>query len=402
MAVFIIGLKKGYGGMKKILSLILSCSLAITLAGCASDEENFKSHTVTTEIPTTAPTVSPLSKTYGIKDKIPLILENGTKVGIVRLNQVEKLGIVDWKNSKAIDAGIGYSYSFNLSVKYNFPSANSSNVTLECFPEIVSGGAKLSSLCSVGWSGFSTKAELFSDNPSAVIEVGVQPEHTVPKNSVIQLRFKDSNGDKYQPVTVSRDVLVCAKKGPKIHYVDDIAKINSACGAKYGVTVKQVAFEPGRSSEDVDGLDTNYFQIQYGVNTYKKPTNSQIVKSISLYKRKMCLSSSVVFGLQPNNSSDLLYQASADALRQTYADSELYCQKYVSPTTMIPFNRKKLFWTNRNPGDDYIGSPTKVRISFEFPEELSVRNLKNKLKFNGRFTVFEIAVTDRKIPNLHY
>lgn len=357
----------------------------VLLTGCTTNDE-----TVPVDTVVATPTATVVQhKKASVKKKVPIISE-GEQYGWLKINQIEKVRIADWKNSIAMQNNIAYSYSINITLAVSKYSG-----TIKCEPVLVRGKKDISSVCSVGWTGFPTEAVLYGEN-KGTIEVGFQPEQKVQKGDKFVLRLYGDNGLEFDDVVISNKALRNAKIGPKALNAGDVKQIKSVNGGEYSLAAKTVHFEehaiPNANYDD----NANYFDIKYWVSALKAPTNDRYVKTWTLYKGKTALVNSFVIGLDTERMSKLNYQSEPDVERLLYSDAE-DVEKYVNNASKLPVGMNCDVWTNRLADEMNAFKPEYVRLVFEFPEEAKARNLSEKLRFNGRFTVYRVKVTDRKL-----
>lgn len=325
-------------------------------------------------------------KTCSIGKKVPLTVNKGKrKVGWVRVNQITRLRFSDFTNTKAIASSINYSYSVNLTVHWRKGIADG----FTCEPVLKKDGAVMSSVADLGWSGFPTEISFYGGGSTETIEVGVQPEQR-GKGSMT-LEFHDGDGTKYDGVKVAPKAIKKAKKGPKMLKAGKQVKVKSICGAVYSVVptvVHQETHLTGNGTETASFLD-----IGYTVTGWKAPKNGRSVANISGSDKDVRLVCSIGMGVQIAASEEIMRNSFIKALRSEYS-SGTQASRYVYDGDFVSFGYHKDLWTNRKLK---IGStrPDFVRVRLEFSDEAAARSLKEKLKFNGRFLVYEIKVTSR-------
>lgn len=317
--------------------------------------------------------------------KIPLTVGKGKKtVGWVRVNQVERLRFADFTNTKAIAASVNCSYSINMTI---YLTRKAERFT--CCPVFKKGGNEVSSPADLGWSGFPTELSCYGKRCTETIEVGVQPEQR-GKGSLI-LQFEDESGTKYDSVKVDRKTVKKAKKGPKLLKAGKQVKVRSVCGAVYSVVPTAVHREvhlTGNGTQTASFLD-----IGYTVTGWKKPKKGRTVANISGLGKDARLVCSVGLGVQIASSAKVMRNSFASALRKETASSS-QVQQYVFNGGFVSFGYYKDLWTNRKLDMETV-QPDFVRVRLEFTDEASARTRKEKLKFRGRFLVYEIKVTSR-------
>ena len=366
------------------------------LTGCTSLNQqqamqaNQESVVVETPVPTA--TTTPKSQ-YGIKKKIPLTAD-GVQCGTITVNQIEKVGINDINNEKAMNNSVNYSYSINITVRFKSTYNEITNFT--CVPKIYNGRKLASSPACVGWTGFKTVTSVYGGSGSATIETGVQPEVRVGKKSQLVLTFQDSEGHKYDTLKMKNGILKKSKKGSKLLKTSKRVKINSVNGAVYSIVPVKVYFENHvLNSEALNKQRKNFFDIDYKVEAWKAPEKNITVRGISGGKgaAMACIST---IGLECGNSNKVLYQAYKKAAR-VYRERTLQENNYVTEGGRIKFGNSRKVATNRKAEATTSVAPDFVRLRIEYPEEASARNFKQKLKFKGRFQVYQLRISERKL-----
>lgn len=373
---------------------IIACVFILT--GCADVDQQQVSNmnAKVSAIPTATPTPEPTAKLgYGTKVKIPLTVDD-VQYGTVTVNQIEKVGINDVSNEKAVGNSVNYSFSVNITVR--FKSAFDEITNFTCVPKIYNGKKLISSPASVGWTGFNTAVSIYGGTGAASIETGVQPEVRVGKKSRLVLTFKDSEGHDYDSVKLRDGILKKAKKGPRLLKSLERVKIKSVNGAVYSILPKKVYFENHIiNSEALDKERKNFFDIDYKVEAWKAPVNRLTVRGISGGKGASMVCQAAI-GLECVNSSKVLYQAYKKAVR-LYREQSLQEVAYVTEGGRIRFGYSRKVTTNRKAEAAMSVAPDTVRLRVEYPDEAAARSLKQKLKFKGRFQVYQLRISERKL-----
>jgi hypothetical protein len=391
--------------MRKLLFVVAAC---LMLTGCdllGADSDN--AVVLTTPTPTVAVTEKPEKEYYSVGEKVKIKDDDGSVIGTFKLNQVEKEKINDWKNAKAVQNDVNYSYSTNVTVDFSKSSSSFASLTVNCEPQIVfNDGEVKSSTCDVGWSGFASKAELYSNHPKKTIEIGVQPEEKVRKGCILQFVLRDQNNNVLKVIKYKYKVLKKARKGAKLLSGKDVAKITSKNGAKFSVSIRNVYFEnheivaPGEEKSINDAAETaNFFDVVYRVSALTKPKNSSFVKNITTYRGKSALLSNFTLGLDTMNASSVSYNPVKNATRNIYSN-DAATEYYVSSKLEVPFGYHTDIITNRQASDTDSYKPSYVRIRLEFEEEANARSEKKRMRFNGRYVVFQVKIGERKLKVL--
>lgn len=367
------------------------CILAVgCLVGCSGS----KDEVLPVAKATTRPIVTPVPVTPKKTGQRFEIVSEGKVWGTAKINQIEKLKFGDWSNSQARMNDVNYCYSYNITIT---PEVVNDSVTVKTEPVVYRDGSKISSPADVGWSGFPKVAEFYSGGDSSItVEVCSQPEKKVRGSDIFMLEF--SIGEKEaESVQVAGKSVKQAKKGNCLLSVKDEVIIKSVNGAKYSVTPKKVYFEEHyQNASDRDAGTGHYFDISYQVKAIRAPVKNVRVDNVKGTGKNARLVCQGVLGLQPQDSATVLYHANTNAGRVNYRDTDdLFT--YVDEGAMLRFGYLRKVQTNRVAPEGANLGMQFVRLRVEFPEETKNRSRKELLKFNGRYLVYEIPITDRKL-----
>lgn len=336
---------------------------------------------------------------YG-KDQTGIVLKDGKVSGKLKINFTEKLGIWDYNNTKVVAAGVKYGYAINLDLDMTELMSEVDIATILVEPvlynkagEVIGGSANL------GWSGFSTFAELYPSTPTCTLEVNLQPYvRNVPDGSYVGIRISDKlTGVLYDELFYNLELLTTAKKGPSLLKENKTKVIKSINGAKYEFSILNAYCD--ENQVDIDDRKTwaKFYDIKYHLKYTKKPTkkNREVANFDSFNKYK--LNTSVVLGVNSDVDSTLLYYNTKNAARYIWSDRndvELYVTTTKWP--ILPGKTASL-WVNRMLPKTTTEEPTNIRIRVEFPEEADARTTSELSKFNGRYLVYQIEVTNRPL-----
>ena len=378
------------GKNMKLLKIAMAGFLAISLLTGCSDAEDVQAVPQITAAPTSAPAVKKAEKT---NHSFNLVLDD--KVwGTAKINQIEKLQFSDWANSQAKMNDVDYCYSFNVTI---IPKEVRTPVSVEMEPVFYRDGNKISQTANVGWSGFPKAAEFYSGGDKrTTIEVCVQPEKKLTDGDVCNLEFS-SNGQNFDSVEVSEKSVQHAKKGPRLLKAKKEITVTSINGAKYAMTPKKVFLEEHfLDVENRDAGTQKYFDISYQVKAVKPPDKNIKIDNIKGVGENAALVCRGTIGVQAQDNGEVLYQASINAGRINYSDTDdLF--KYVNEGSMLKFGYLRNVMTNRAAADGVNSGMQFVRIRVEFPDEAKYRSDKQLLKFKGRYLVYEIPISVRKL-----
>lgn len=390
---------------KKLLIIFL---ILITLTGCSnikqsnttpSSEEQMITTEEITETSTEEVEVPQEIKYWDTNILIPVKYDNNI-VGGLTVNFIEKLGIWDFNNAKAVSSSIKKSYVLNLKLDMsNFMNGRSTE-TIICTPYLLDGNDNIiGESCTVGWSGFNHKAEFFSNDSTKYIEVGLQPYVNDIKDSYkLKLELQTLSGNiKFQDIYLDINVLKQAKAGAKLLSNKDTTVITSANGAQYSIKINAV-YREGHNYDDIYSEDSleDFYDIVYTIKYLKGPTNKREVAIFDTYN-KNALSEPMKFSLYTDTDSTRLYKPENNVYRLKYSDStdtELYVTRFSNPLFV---GEKTTLTTNRKIPASTLTDCKYVRLAFEFPEEASVRSYNSLKSFKGRYVVYQLPVKSRKL-----
>lgn len=321
---------------------------------------------------------------FSPEDLIPVIVD-GKTLAYAKINQLERVGIYDWYNNVAVKKNIRHSYSLNLSIT----NSTDMNLTVGVTPTLVDKqNSNVSSKCNVGWTGFGEEAEFYGKG-EIPIEVGFQPEITDENGVKLQLVFNTSEGDS-DPVIISDKIFKHVVKGPSLLESGDETQITSVNGAKYIFTLGKVYIEPNL----VDLIETTAVEFDNSIKYLRKPQKKRQVATFDS-KKKYAMYASLLIGMQTQHSAELNYDGDYTAMRKDYFGE--YTDDYASITDrVLKVGKGVCYHLNRFVTAD-LANEKFVRFWVEFPDEADVSTLKEKLKFNGRFVVYQCETHTREI-----
>ena len=382
------------------LSLTLVCCLLLTSIGCGKTSTEVQSTSnLTYAVDTEAEVNANKAVQYGYSDLIP-ITKDGTIYGYARINQLEKVGISDWSNATAQANQVSYSYSINLTVNFSTAMKNKllkDSDIVNCKPTIVKGSKTVGVPCNVGWTGFATSATVYSGDARRAIEVGIQPNISSMNKCKIQLQFYNGKTN-FDKITLAHSVLKHAVKGPSILKKNQSKTITALNGAKYSVQIMTPYKEINIYENSSDGGKL-FYMFKYKTTYLTKPTKKQGLTSFDTFANGLMLAR-LVIGVQSDIDFSTVYDEDANAMRALYSDSgsdQDYEYYDTSGNIFLKTGHYALYSVNREVPETTYGNPTYLRFSVEFPEEQEARSTEEMLKFNGRFTVFQIKIGKRKL-----
>lgn len=339
---------------------------------------------------------------YKFGDTMPIILD-GQLQGFTRLSSVQRIGIWDLCNQSAVANGVKWSYSINLNVDLSQTLSTAENVVLTVKPYLISKDGSINGEpCSVGWSGFSSVAQLYDNTKSADIEIGLQPETTDATGANVLLVITNSVGDTYDPVYIDGDFLENAKMGNSL-ITDGEAKITTINGGVFTIRINSVSVNIPITTDKLESKDltkiTSYYDIDYTVTYVSAPTND-LEDLIYDSNNNNSLHTQFVTYLSTDLDNTKLLDGDSGAKRQVYSDKmKLY--EYV--TTQFPTIAVGESFTATINKAMTIGnsSPVYARVYFEFPEEITARSASELLDFDGRYVVFQVPITQRELQEYY-
>lgn len=333
--------------------------------------------------------------TYLPGETIP-IMSCGSIAGYIKVNWVQKLGINDYLNSKAVLRGINSSYTINMNVDFSENIDRGEMLIVSIKPYLISSSGNLiGNPCIVGWSGFSSEAQLYDNDDDTNIEIGVQPEVEDLNDAIIKLQITDSNGNKYDDVYLSNDYIADASEGS--HLVTDSYKtVHSINGAAFSIGVSNVYCE---SHYYEDGTESLFYDFSQDLTYDNAPINDREVllfdsnDSNSLSGKMLCYVTSDTDGTK-------LYNADSSVFRLKYYDSDKMELYATGSYVQVPVGMTASSVENRKIPSKH-SSATYVRIHYEFPAEADARTLEEMKDFDGRFLVFQEHIDERELTSYY-
>lgn len=329
------------------------------------------------------------------------IIKDGVILGWGKVNFVEKLGIWDWYNKQAVQNGVHNSYAINLEIDMGNYFIGNDELSIECCPYLeTADGVVVGEPCYVGWSGFSSIAELYNKNTKSIIEVNLQPyNQQLNPGDRLRLDFQTADGKvQFDPVYVDGVILQQATDGAQILTIDDKKEIESINGARYTISIKDVYRELHAVKKDPVYKNGNYmfYDFTYQIKYNSGPTNDREVLTFDSFN-KNAIAVPLKIKVCADTDSTVLNDNVYSALRQIYSDSnktELYCFPFEST---IAIGDKLKVNSNRMIPDSTNTDAKYLRLIVEFPEEQAARNDEETKSFNGRYTVWQVPFSIREM-----
>ena len=332
------------------------------------------------------------------------VIQNGVYCGMIHFNLVQRLGIWDYNNQKAVAEGVYYSYAFNINLNLEQYLSNLESSKIEVIPQLLNQkGEEIGEVAVLGWNGFEQVAELYKNNAVKNIEICLQPTvGAIPENAYVAFCIKDTiNNVVFDTIYYDLSLLKNATEGPAIKRIDDVSKIKSINNAVYSFKLKHVYADNVYLNIDTYSDLVKALDIEYSVKLRKTKINSRVVTRFNTFD-DIQMNSEIKLGVNTSNDGKFNYTWFANATRPLWADVDEYVP-YV--TSNFPYIKKKEEVTNvTNRILSYnleSKNPTYVRISLEFADERKARTDEEMLKFNGRYLVYQIELENRNLQNYY-
>ena len=377
---------------KNYLVLLMVCVFSVTsLASEAPVKDTIKLQRSRNPV-----TITEIPQFKYSKDDKALILYNGICYGTLKFNSSQNLGIWDWYNQDAVDAGIKHSYTTNWTVDMSLLLKEYEMSKITITVDIMENEQKpISDPCMVGWSGFPQSIELFNQGETkGDIEVGIQPiSKTIHGKSFLRVNLEDStNNIKFDPIYYDLSVLSSATEGSSLKVVDEESVITSINGAIYSILFTRV--ENNVRDTDNGSEDLPLYDVNYTVRYKQAPTNNRVVSIFDSFDGNK-ISPRIAYAVQSDNDSTLLYNEVGSALEETDKHHKF---RYVSTKQSFDVGNSFKYKSNRRISDGVIPATDYVRIIVEFPEERAARTNDEMREFDGRYIVYQLKLSEYVMP----
>lgn len=390
--------------MLSILLCVLLCSCSVSLNNDSTEEiistEDQFNNMLTTEVSNTRALVAESPTKVVFKNEKFPIIKDGIIYGWAQINFIERLGIWDFYNKDAVQNGVKESYAINLNIDMTNYLQDHDSLSIECKPYLIQDDEVIGTPCYVGWSGFSTTAELYDKNNSGIVEVNLQPHKVeLTDSAYLRLDFSSADGSiPFESVNIDRELLVNALDGPDILTIDDKKIIESINGAQYAIKFFDVFREPHEIKDDSNFKRGSYwfYDFVYKINYVRGPQNEREVltfDSFSNYDYVVPLKIKVQADVDSTILNDNIYSAYR-LLYSDRKDSELYCFPFDSS---VKIGESIKVQNNRLIPDSTKTDATYLRFIIEFSEEQSARTDDELKMFNGRYVVWQIPFSVREL-----
>ena len=323
-----------------------------------------------------------------------LLMSDGKWFGNVGVNQVQKVGISDWYNTKATSLGIDYSYSINLHVDAAKFVEAKRNILLTAEISLVDmSDRQLSEYCSIGWTGFPEVAELYESTTAANIEIGLQPiSLNLPSDTRLKIVLTDTVSETvFDSIYYNFSVLENAVSSGTLYREGDEIIIKSINGAKYSLEFARAEMNDRKTS---NGNAVSVYDLKYLFRYKRKPKNERIVSIFDAFDKNK-ISPNIAFSVQSDNDATKLYTVISTALEYTDKNKPY---NYITNPKTFKAGEGYIYLTNRKIEENVQKATDYVRVLVEFPEERAARTDQEMLKFNGRFLVIQLKLKEHVVP----
>ncbi len=387
-----------------LIRLIAIILCTIFLTGCGKDApEN------TTEPPIKLAESIPLEE-YSFLNSEPVIIsqynelpimKDGVLYGTLHINYVEKLGIWDINNYEVSQNGVRFSYAINCTINMEQYVLDNEMINVYVTPELESiNGTCIGTTGYVGWSGFYDSIELYQNTTSGTCEVVLQPVvDKIEQYRYLKLNVTDAtNQVVFDTLYVDVECLKNAPDGAQIKTIDDITTITSVNGAVYSIGFHDVYLEMHKVKNDPVLRTGNYkfYDFMYDINYVSGPTNDKEVLTYDSFNDNALVTPPILEVYSELDGTKLLNEVIT-------AERLLWSNR----TTTVPYVQgfpKTLFTgetatisSNRLIPDTTTTQPTYVRIVLKFPTEIKGCSIEEIRNFSGRYLVYQIPLSVRKL-----
>jgi len=275
-------------------------------------------------------------------------------------------------------------------------------ITLECSTKILDkSGQVMGKGCKVGWTGYDSVQQFFSNDTTHHVEFGLQPYDEIPEDSYVVISIKDpQNKYQFNDIYYSSACLQQAVEGNTLLKTGDSFTIESINGAKYTIKFNKLFYEKHKvfpvNGENFNNLSDSYFyDFSYSVAYDSAPTNDRQVGMFDSFHDNKMISLPTVRVYADNCDTPLetrVVGAKRVVSKQPYKEdfylSDSFNSLDVGYYTDVIDNRLAV---NQSLQTKY------VRFVFEFPDEFEARTDSEWETFNGKFLVFQIPIEQREV-----
>lgn len=387
---------------------LLLCSLVFILGftACSKREENgvstesqtFSASTEAAIMATTSDASSIIPNAiFGVDQSIPII-SNKKLIGTMTINWIDKIGIWDWYNEQAVEAGIKYCYSVNATIDMSEYLKESSDITMRFDPVLYNKNSEMiGKTCNIGWSGFDQFAQFFRGDSIKTIEVCLQPVIAdTEEYGFFCLQLSDPQKKlEIDPIYVDISILQNATETIKIHTVQEPITLTSINGAVIELSLGDVYYE----NHGVDSSDNKfYYDFSYEVKYLSGPTNSREVLSFDSFHENQLVASPqiILYADNCNYGLDTEDNTATRFIDYEETEQEEYVQQLANK---IDVGYKSTAITNRLAMQPNLKTKY-VRFIIQFPEEAAACTKEELHRFAGRYLVFQVPISQRKLVHI--
>lgn len=391
---------------KKAQLLLYSLVFILGFTACSKREENgvstesqtFSASTEAAIMATTSDASSIIPNAiFGVNQSIPII-SNKKLIGTMTINWIDKIGIWDWYNEQAVEAGIKYCYSVNATIDMSEYLKESSDITMRFDPVLYNKNSEMiGKTCNIGWSGFDQFAQFFRGDSIKTIEVCLQPVIAdTEEYGFFCLQLSDPQKKlEIDPIYVDISILQDATETIKIHTVQEPITLTSINGAVIELSLGDVYYE----NHGVDPSDNKfYYDFSYEVKYLSGPTNSREVLSFDSFHENQLVASPqiILYADNCNYGLDTEDNTATRFIDYEETEQEEYVQQLANK---IDVGYKSTAITNRLAMQPNLKTKY-VRFIIQFPEEAAACTKEELHRFAGRYLVFQVPISQRKLVHI--
>lgn len=384
---------------KWIKVVILTTLLSSTLSGCSkegvSDTEVVSGTPISCIETSEKINVSSTMVDFEPNETVPVI-KDGKVYGFVKVNWVHKINIEDTSNNKASVSGVRHSYAVNMNIDFSKSLSTENLVITPKISLVSSKGEVIGTQCKVGWSGYTTTAQLYDKSPSMNVELTVQPTVNDLSDAKIVISLSDSEHVKYDNIYLSNTYLQQATSVAGVIPAGQEKVITAINGATFGITLVKAEIDKATSSHNdfTSSEAESVYNIYYRVRYISPPVNPT-VDLLFDSSNNNALHTKFIISANVSGSPNWLYKGPEKNFHILFHDfsySELYTT-YDFPDIAVGETIECIVCRKV----DNAGSNEYLRVAFEFPEEVDARTVEQMRDFDGRYLVFQAPLTIREL-----
>lgn len=364
----------------------------------STESQTFSANTEAAILATTSDASSIIPNAiFGVNQSIPII-SNKKLIGTMTINWIDKIGIWDWYNEQAVEAGIKYCYSVNATIDMSEYLRENSDITMRFDPILYNKNSEIiGKTCNIGWSGFDQFAQFFRGDSTKTIEVCFQPIIAdMGEYGFLCLQLSDPQKKlDIDPIYVETDLLKNAVKTVELHTVQEPVTLTSVNGAIVELSLGDVYYENhGANSSD----NKFYYDFSCEVKYLSGPTNSREVLSFDSFHENQLVTSPQIILYADNCNCGLDTEDTTVTRFVDYEETEQ--EEYVQQlANKIDVGYKSTAITNRLAMQPNLKTKY-VRFIIQFPEEAAACTKEELHRFAGRYLVFQVPISQRKLVHI--